>query len=135
VSNVPSFFYSPSSVRELQQLRELHVRRRWSVRDSLYPESTARTRRRAHQRDPSSYQLSLGRSVPPRAGFPAALKEEQAEEATAGGGRHRGETEVARGLDHLSVGVPAEAAAGSGVLSALYQVDESRAGCLQAGRQ
>lgn len=38
-----------------------------------------------------------------------------------------------RGLHHLPVGVPAEAAAGPRVLPALYQVDEPREGRVQAG--
>lgn len=123
------------SVRQLQQLYK-HVRWKWPVCDSLYPESATGTRRRAHQRDPGCYQLGLGRSLPSRARLPVALEEEQTEEAAAGRrGRSRGEAEVARGFDHVPVGILAQAATRPRVLSTLYQMDESRAGRLQAGRQ
>lgn len=59
---------------------------------------------------------------------------QQAEEAKKAEARDGREEEEPRGLHHLLVGVPAEAAAGPRVLPPLHQVDQPRQGRLQARR-
>lgn len=60
----------------------------------------------------------------------------QAQEAAAHrrAARARRQAQEPRGLHHLPLGVPPQAAAGPRVLPAVHQVDEPREGCVQARR-
>ncbi|KAL4713576.1 hypothetical protein ACJJTC_006164, partial [Scirpophaga incertulas] len=91
--------------------------------------------RRARAAAPAARRAALLRVRLRR--LPAAPPPQQAEgqEAPAArAARARRQAQEPRGLHHVPVGVPAEAAAGPRVLPALHQVDQSREGRVQARR-